>query len=222
MERAGDCDSSGVNDPGPFVFGDSGEAKRYAPATQRNREVIAEVLARILPHQGTVLEIASGTGEHLIHFAQTFPHLNWQPSDYDDAGLCSIGAWSAEAGLPNILPPLRIDAISADWPPISAEAILCINMVHISPWQATQGLLAGAGRLLAAGAPLYLYGPYRQHGVALSEGNVSFDDSLKQSNPDWGLRYVEDVAALGVEAGFKLERIEPMPANNLSLIFCKS
>jgi SAM-dependent methyltransferase len=211
-----------MNDPVPFVFDDTGEAKRYAPATERNREAIAEALERILPNQGTVLEIASGTGEHLIHFAQTSPHLNWQPSDYDDAGLASIAAWSAEAGLPNILPPLRIDAISADWPPIRADAILCINMIHISPWEATQGLMAGAGRLLAAGAPLYLYGPYRQHGVALAEGNVSFDASLKQRNPDWGLRYVEDVAALGMQAGFKLDSIEPMPANNLSLIFYKS
>jgi hypothetical protein len=116
---------------------------------------------------------------------------------------------------------VRIDAISADWPLISADAILCINMVHICPWEATQGLMAGAGRLLAAGAPLYLYGPYRQHGVALAEGNVSFDASLKQRNPDWGLRYVEDVAAEGGEAGFKLDSIEPMPANNLSLIFYK-
>jgi SAM-dependent methyltransferase len=210
-----------VSDPRPFVFDDTGEAKRYAPATQRNREIIAEVLERILPSQGTVLEIASGTGEHLIHFAQSFPHLNWQPSDYDEAGLASIAAWSAEAGLPNILPQVRIDATSADWPLISADAILCINMVHISPWEATQGLMAGAGRLLSADAPLYLYGPYRQHGVALAEGNVSFDASLKQRNPDWGLRYVEDVAAQGEEAGLKLERIEQMPANNLSLIFYK-
>lgn len=205
----------------PFVFDDTGEAKRYAPATQRNREVIAEVLERILPSQGTVLEIASGTGEHLIHFAQSFPHLNWQPSDYDDAGLASIAAWSAEAGLPNILPQVRIDATSADWPLISVDAILCINMIHISPWEATQGLMAGAGRLLAIGAPLYLYGPYRQHGVPLAEGNVSFDTSLKERNPDWGLRYVEDVAAQGVGAGLNLESIEPMPANNLSLIFYK-
>jgi SAM-dependent methyltransferase len=208
-----------VSDTRPFVFDDTGEAKRYAPATQRNRDVIANVLKRVLPSQGTVLEIASGTGEHLIHFAQTFPHLNWQPSDYDDAGLASIAAWSAEAGLANILPQVRIDAMSADWPLHSADVILCINMVHISPWEATQGLMAGAGRLLAAGAPLYLYGPYRQRGVALAEGNESFDASLKERNPDWGLRYVEHVKALGSEAGLNLETIEPMPANNLSLIF---
>ena len=187
--------------PQPFVFDGLGEAKRYAPATQRNRDSITDVLRRVLPDRGTVLEIASGTGEHLVHFAQVFAHLGWQPSDYDDAGLASIAAWSAEAGLPNIQAPVRIDAMTADWPIAHAEAILCINMVHISPWAATEGLMAGAGRLLSSGGLLYLYGPFRQHGAELAEGNASFDASLKERDPDWGLRYAENVAAVAMEAG---------------------
>jgi Protein of unknown function (DUF938) len=211
-----------VNEPKPFVFEDTEEQKRYAPATLRNRDVIAEALGRILPDHGTVLEIASGTGEHLAHFAEIFPNIDWQPSDYDEAGLISIDAWSVDAGLPNILSPMRIDAAAADWPIGRADAILCINMIHISPWQAAIGLMAGAGRILTAGALLYLYGPFRQHGVILAEGNASFDASLKERDSDWGLRYVEDVAALADQAGLRLETIEPMPSNNLSLVFRKS
>ena len=211
-----------MNEPKPFVFEDTGELKRYAPATLRNRDVIAEVLGRILPDHGTVLEIASGTGEHLVHFAEVFPNIDWQPSDFDEAGLISIAAWSVDAGLPNILSPMRIDAMAADWPIGRADAILCINMIHISPWQAAIGLMAGAGRILAAGAPLYLYGPFRQHGVILAEGNASFHASLKERDPDWGLRCVEDVAARADQAGLRLETIEPMPSNNLSLVFRKS
>ncbi len=211
-----------MTDPTPFVFDDTGEAKRFAPATVRNREAIAEVLGGILPDKGMVLEIASGTGEHLVYFARVFPHLDWQPSDYDDAGLASIAVWSDEAGLPNILPPVRIDALASDWPISRADAMLCINMIHISPWEATAGLMTGAGRVLATGAPLYLYGPYRQHGVPLAEGNASFDASLTERNPDWGLRYVEDVAAAALQAGLRLEHIIPMPANNLSLVFRKT
>ncbi len=203
----------------PFVFDDTGEAKRFAPATQRNRDAITHVLATLLPASGTVLEIASGTGEHLVHFAQEFPHLNWQPSDYDQAGLASIAAWSAEAALPNILAPVRIDAASPDWPITQADAILCINMVHISPWAATLGLMAGAGRLLGPGGLLYLYGPFSQEGIPLAEGNTDFDISLKDRNPEWGLRNVEDVAAVAAEVGLVLEAVHEMPANNLSLVF---
>lgn len=206
----------------PFVFDQSSEAKRFAPATQRNRAYIIDVLGPILPDHGTVLEIASGTGEHIVHFARAFPDLTWQPSDYDLSGLASIAAWSAEARLPNILPPIQLDASSTDWPIAQADVILCINMAHISPWAATEGLFGGAGRLLAVGAPLYLYGPYREAAVPTAQSNEAFDASLKERDPAWGLRHLEDVIALGAENGFVLDRRIAMPANNLSLIFRKT
>lgn len=205
--------------PQPFILEAGGEAKRIAPATQRNREAITSVLRDILPAKGVVLEVASGTGEHVVHFAAAFPDLTWQPSDYDPAGLASIEAWSSESGLPNILSPLRIDASAADWPLTRAEAIICINMAHIAPWEASEGLFAGAARLLAPGAPLYLYGPYREAGVATAESNEAFDVSLKARNPAWGLRSVEQMNALAAHSGFALEARVEMPANNLSLFY---
>jgi SAM-dependent methyltransferase len=204
---------------GPFVFEPTGEAKRFAPATVRNREAIVAVLRDVLPDRGTVLEIASGTGEHIVHFARAFPHLHWQPSDYDAAGLASIAAWSAESGLGNILPPVGIDASAMDWPVAEADAVLCINMIHIAPWSATEGLMAGAGRLLSTGGVLYLYGPYREASVPTAESNEAFDASLKLRNPLWGLRQLEDVTALALQYGLALERRIAMPANNLSLVF---
>jgi Protein of unknown function (DUF938) len=206
----------------PFVFEDTGEAKRFAPATERNRDAIAAVLVDVLPKQGTIVEIASGTGEHLVHFAKIFPALDWLPSDYDVAGLASIAAWSAESALDNILPPVLIDAGASDWPISSADAILCINMVHIAPWSAAEGLMAGAERSLVKGGALYLYGPFRQHGVATAESNEAFDVSLKSRNADWGLRSVEDVTAIAAQHGLALERCISMPVNNLSLVFRKS
>jgi hypothetical protein len=208
-----------VTKPAPFIFDETGEAKRFAPATVRNRDAIADILAGILPAHGTIVEIASGTGEHLVHFAARFPALEWQPSDYDDAGLASISAWSAEASLPNILPPLRIDARVPEWPLASAAAILCINMIHISPWDATLGLFRGAAMILPAGAPLYLYGPYIRADVPMAESNLSFDASLRARDPAWGLRAVEDVAEVAAANGFTLDQLIEMPANNLSLIF---
>lgn len=213
-------DSSEAGAPKPFVFGETGEAKRHAPATARNRDHISAVLRDALPRQGVVLEVASGTGEHVVHLAATFPHLTWQPSDYDEAGLASIAAWAAESGLTNVNPAIRIDASAKDWSIVRADAILCINMVHISPWSATLGLMAGAARILPEGGLLYLYGPYRQHGVITAPSNEDFDVSLKDRNPGWGLRYVEDM--ISVAHGFALERIIEMPANNLSLIFRRS
>jgi hypothetical protein len=207
--------------PTPFVFEPTGEAKRFAPAIERNRDAIVAVLRDILPASGTVLEIASGTGEHIVHFAAAFPQLSWQPSDYDEVGLASIAAWSSESGLTNILPPVQIDATATIWPVTKSDTILCINMIHIAPWTAAQGLFAGAGRLLSAGAPLYLYGPYRDADLPTAESNGAFDASLKSRNPAWGLRQVEDVAALAAENGFALDRRSEMPANNLSLVFRK-
>jgi hypothetical protein len=206
-----------MTEPKPFVFEVTADAKRFAPATERNRDAIAAVLSSILPEQGTVLEVASGTGEHCVHFAKAFPNLMWQPSDYDAQGIVSIAAWSAEAQLKNIAPPLQVDAMEEAWPIFHADAILCINMVHISPWAATIGLFRGSADILPQGAPLYLYGPYRQHGVETAPSNEDFDVSLKSRNPEWGLRYAEDVFAAA--DGFTLEAIIQMPAHNLSLVF---
>ncbi len=191
--------------------------RRHAPATARNREPIAAVLAEVLPARGLVLEVASGSGEHVAFFAERFPDLTWQPSDPDADALASIADWCA--GLANVLPPVALDAAQATWPIGAVDAILCVNMVHISPWEATLGLTAGAGRLLAAGAPLILYGPYRQRDLPTAESNEAFDVSLKSRNPAWGLRHVEDVSAAAAACGLLLERIVAMPANNLSLVF---
>ncbi|MGL5837896.1 MAG: DUF938 domain-containing protein [Sphingorhabdus sp.] len=203
----------------PFVFDGDGEAKRFAPATQRNRDAIAEVLQDILPTQGVVVEIASGTGEHIVHFASRFPNLDWQPSDYDEASLASIAVWRDESGLPNIRPALRIDAIAENWPIERAHAMICINMTHISPWAATKGLLAGAARVLNVGAPLYLYGPYRESNRPIADSNEAFDRSLKLRNPEWGLRLLDDVVELAAANGLAFENRIAMPANNLSLVF---
>jgi SAM-dependent methyltransferase len=206
----------------PFTFTPSPEAKRFAPATQRNRDPIVAVLRDVLPLNGNVLEIASGTGEHIVHFAAYYPHLRWHPSDFDPAGLASIAAWIAENRLPNIAPPVQLDAAQAQWPVEPMDAIVCINMIHISPWDATEGLFAGASRLLPPGGPLYLYGPYREAGGQTTPSNEDFDASLRAANAAWGLRLDEDVMAVGKAAGFEFTQKIAMPANNLSLVFRKS
>jgi len=193
--------------------------KRSAPATERNREPIAAVLREVLPERGTLLEIASGTGEHAAYFSRLFPNLLWQPSDPDPDALASIRAWREEAGPANLLDPLRLDASAGSWPVAAADAMLCVNMVHISPWAATEGLMRGAARLLAAGAPLVLYGPYRRAGVATAPSNKAFDASLKARNPSWGLRELEAVEAEAAKNGLRLERVVEMPANNLTAVF---
>jgi SAM-dependent methyltransferase len=193
--------------------------KRSAPATERNREPIAAVLREVLPPVGTVLEVASGTGEHAACFAGLFPALIWQPSDPDAGALASIAAWRAESAAANLLEPVELDAASDEWPIAGADAILCVNMVHISPWTATAGLLRGAGRLLAPGAPLILYGPYRRAGVPTAPSNEAFDRSLKARDPQWGLRDLEAVAAEAAKHGFELDRVVEMPANNLTIVF---
>lgn len=199
----------------------SDDPRRSAAHVERNAGPIAEVLAEILPVRGLVLELASGTGEHILHFAQSFPRLLWQPSDPEPAALRSIEAWRAESGLFNLLPAVSLDARAAEWPVPQADAILCINMVHISHWSATAGLMRGAGRLLEAGAPLYLYGPYRRSGVETAPSNEAFDDSLRARDPEWGLRALEEVEAEAGKHGLRLERIVEMPANNLSILFRK-
>lgn len=199
---------------------DGGEAtKRHAPATLRNRDAIAAVLAGWLPPSGTVLEVASGSGEHVIHFAAAFPHLDWQPSDPDPTGLASIAGYRAEAGLANVVPPVALDASASGWPTECADAVLCINMVHISPWEATLGLFAGAARLLAPGAPLVLYGPYVEPDVPTAESNLAFDVSLRARNPAWGLRDTDALKATAGDAGLSFAERRAMPANNLMLLF---
>jgi hypothetical protein len=194
------------------------EQRRSAPAAQRNREPIASVLREWLPATGIVLEIASGTGEHAIHFAEQFPALDWQPSDVHPDALASIDAWRGAAALPNVRSPIAVDAGESHWPIELADAVLSINMVHISPWASALGLIAGAARLLAAGAPLILYGPWLQKGVVPAPGNVAFDADLQQRDPDWGLRTIEDFAA-AASTEFQLAARRDMPANNLMLLF---
>jgi SAM-dependent methyltransferase len=198
-----------------------GDPRRSAPHVARNAGPIAEVLRAVLPASGLVLEIASGTGEHILHFAREFPNLLWQPSDPDRAALRSIEAWRAEAGPANLLAPLALDARAETWPLDAADSILCINMVHISPWAATLGLLRGAGRLLAPNAPLYLYGAYRQAGVPTAPSNQAFDAGLRARDPEWGLRNLEHVVAEAEEQGFRLQALTEMPANNLSVVLRK-
>ena len=209
-----------MSGPQPFVFEAGVEVKRYAPATERNRDVIAETLVNVLPAEGVVLEIASGTGEHAVHFAQLFPGITWQPSDPDPIAIASINAWRADCAVPNVRSAMFLDA-SADWPIAHADAIVCINMAHISPWAATVGLLRNAARILPQSAPLFIYGPFRQHDVPLAEGNATFDAALRQQNVEWGLRYVEDITKEARDVGLALDQIIPMPSNNLSLIFCR-
>ena len=196
--------------------------RRSAPHVARNAEPIVEVLRGVLPERGLVLEVASGSGEHGLHFARAFPKLLWQPSDPEPAALRSIEAWRAESGLFNLLPPVSLDARAAEWPVDRADAILCINMVHISPWSATVGLMRGAERLLEAGAPLYLYGAYRQAGVETAPSNEAFDADLRARNPEWGVRALEDVIAEAKGRGLALDSVTPMPANNLSVVFRKT
>jgi hypothetical protein len=207
-----------MSGPQPFVFEAGAEVKRHAPATARNRDVLAETLSHLLPVKGLVLEVASGTGEHIVHFAKLFPALTWQPSDPDPIALASINAWRAESDVPNVRPAILLDA-SADWPISQADAVICINMTHISPWAATVGLLHKAKRLLPPSAVLFIYGPFNQHGVPLADSNAAFDTSLRQQNPEWGLRYVEDIVEEADKIGLRLHQVIAMPANNLSLIF---
>ncbi|HEY4071152.1 MAG TPA: DUF938 domain-containing protein, partial [Sphingomicrobium sp.] len=178
--------------------------RRSAPAALRNREPIADVLSDWLPGTGLVLEIASGTGEHAVYFAERFPALDWQTSDIHPDALASIEEWREFAGLSNVRPPIVIDAASPNWPLDRADVLLSSNMVHISPWASALGLLEGAGRLLGPGAPLILYGPWLKADVTTVPSNLEFDADLKQRDPEWGLRRVEDFAAAADECGFEL------------------
>jgi len=197
------------------------DARLYAPATQRNRDVILEILRDVLPKAGLVLEVASGSGEHCVYFASKLPDLTFQPSDPDPAKRASIDAWVAASGAANVRPALALDAASLDWPIREAAGLFCINMIHISPWAATEGLFAGAARILPTGAALFLYGPYKQHGAHTAPSNAAFDADLQRENPQWGVRDIEKVAALGIAQGFCAPAITPMPSNNFALVFTR-
>jgi hypothetical protein len=191
------------------------------PAAERNKQPILDVLRRVLPASGIVLELAAATGQHVEHFARALPNLIWQPSDFDTEHLATLQERVRRAKLANLLPPLRIDVTEADWPITQVTAIYNANMIHISPWSVTLGLFSGAGRLLSPGAVLVTYGPYSVDGQHISDSNRTFDESLKSRNASWGVRDIGEVSAVAGEYGFSLEQRVQMPANNFTLIWRK-
>jgi SAM-dependent methyltransferase len=193
------------------------DERLHAPAVQRNRDVIASCLRGILPAHGLVLEVASGTGEHVVHFAALWPGLVFQPSDRDPSARASIDAWVEHARLANVRPALALDASAEIWPVERADAIICINMIHIAPWSAAEGLLNHAARLLPPGGPLVLYGPFLREAVPLAPSNAAFDADLRASDPAWGLRRLADVTSLA--AGFAAPEVVEVPANNLVVVY---
>lgn len=202
---------------------DFSKLKQYAPATDRNRDPILQVLQTVLPAAGCILEIASGTGQHAAYFASQLSPRLWQPSDPNPFARDSIRAWSQEVGLENLLPPLDIDAAAVPWSiearDLDITAIVNINMIHISPWSCCQGLMAAAGRILPIGGILYLYGPYRRNGQHTSPSNAAFDQQLQARNQQWGIRDLEAVVAEAKQNQLTLQQVIPMPANNLSVVF---
>ncbi|MBK6862246.1 MAG: DUF938 domain-containing protein [Ideonella sp.] len=196
------------------------DPRRHSPAAERNREPILAQLRRWLPARGRMLEIASGTGQHAVHFAAGLPGWLWQPTDASTSAVASIAVWRSEAGLANLLPPVALDALAPDWPLAGAfDAIFCANMLHISPWPACSALMRGAARHLAAGGQLILYGPFLVDGVETAPSNLAFDADLRTRDPAWGLRQLADVQAEAAAAGLALGERAPMPANNLMLRF---
>lgn len=195
--------------------------KRHASATARNSGPLAEVLAQELPDSGLVLEVASGSGEHAVFMARRFPALEWQPSDVETDALASVDAWAAESSLAHLRPAIALDASSPDWPIDAAEVVLCVNMVHISPWSASEGLFAGAGRVLSPGSPLILYGPFIEQQVETAPSNFAFDESLRARNAEWGLREVTALDSIAATHGLERSARYEMPANNLTLVYRK-
>lgn len=211
------------------------DVKQYAPATERNREPILEVLLQVLPPQGSILEIASGTGEHAVFFAPRLSPRQWLPSEKNPQLRASITAWSDQFRADNLYPPLELDAAAPVWPIETSNspewlssfdfnasplvAIVNINMIHISPWSTCLGLMAGAGRILPSGGILYLYGPFKRNGEHTSESNTSFDSSLRYQNPEWGVRNLEEVVEVAKANNLNFLKTYQMPANNLSVVF---
>jgi uncharacterized protein DUF938 len=200
------------------VFADG---RPVSPSAERNKQPIAEILMRVLPAQGDVLEISSGTGQHVLHFAQAMPHIRWQPTEQDADCLKSVASWLAQTPTPNVNAPLCLDVHDEIWPVHDVAAVVCLNMIHIAPPSATEALLRGAGNVIARGGILFLYGPFRRNGRHTSASNEAFDALLKAENPDWGVRNVEDVAQRAATVGLELEQTHDMPANNLAVVFRK-
>jgi hypothetical protein len=188
-------------------------------AAERNRQPILDVLKSILPPDGLVLEIASGTGQHVVHFAANLPALLWQPSDADADSHAMLELRVDRMQLENIRPPITLDVHASPWPISAAAAVVCINMIHIAPWTATVALCRGARSVLQQDGPLYLYGPFRRGGQHTAPSNAAFDASLRQRNPEWGVRDLDDVTRAAADHGLRLDSVIPMPANNLSVIF---
>jgi Protein of unknown function (DUF938) len=193
--------------------------RQYAPATVRNRDFILDILRDVLPMTGVILEIASGSGEHVVHFARNLPSLVFQPSDPEPETLLSVAAWVKDAQVTNVRAPIVLDASQSPCPIGSADGVICINMAHISPWDATVGLITGAAAILPPGSPLYLYGPYKRKGLATAPSNETFDRNLRDRNATWGLRDLEAVVAIAQSVGFSIPTVTEMPANNLSVVF---
>jgi cyclopropane fatty-acyl-phospholipid synthase-like methyltransferase len=195
------------------------DGRWFTQAAERNKDPILAVLARFLPSSGLVLEIASGTGQHVVHFAANLPQLEWQPSDPDADLRESVQRRIREAGLTNVRNPIDLDVRRQPWPLASADAVVCINMIHVAPWEATDALLTGAAGVMSAGGALVLYGPYRRFGAHTAPSNASFDAQLRATDPAWGLRDMESVIERAATAGFELADVVDMPANNFSVVF---
>lgn len=195
------------------------DSRETAPSAERNKQPILEVLEGVLPATGLVLEIGSGTGQHVAHLAKALPRLVFQPSEMDATRHASIEAWIAHEGLSNVRPPLAFDATRLPWPVRSADAIVCINVIHISPWETTLALMQGAGAILAPGAVLVTYGPYKRAGRHTAPSNEAFDASLRARDPRWGVRDMDEVASVAQAAGLELEQAVAMPANNFTVVF---
>jgi len=197
------------------------DLRLQAPAAQRNRDLIADVLAKTIRPDGLILELASGSGEHCLRFAERFPGAVLQPSDPSPRARASIDAWAQSSGLTNIRPALDLDASLAAWPLESADAMICINMIHIAPWEATLGLFKGAATYLTHAGTLFTYGPYMRDGAHTSDGNRSFDADLRAENPRWGIRSIEALTEVAQDNGISAPEIVAMPSNNFCLIFKK-
>jgi SAM-dependent methyltransferase len=190
-----------------------------SPSAERNKAAVAKVLGQVLPGSGLVLEVSSGTGQHVVHFAREMPHLTWQPSEREEELLRSIERWQAAEALPNVRAPLRLDVMDRPWPISSAVAVVCLNMIHIAPWPAAEALILGAAEILGPGGILFLYGPFSRGGQHTAPSNEAFDFQLRSQNPNWGVRNLEDVASRAEAHGFNAPALYEMPANNLSVVF---